>query len=252
MALLNNGVTGHRGDPQHFPQNTLAGFASAINLGCDWVETDIRLTRDGKLVLIHNPDTCEQGDVKRVIADTDFDELRKINVACNFNFRHFDKAPRFDRMPSLEETLELFRSQDKVRLSLQPKAPGAVEAAAKIIRDMKFPVELLGFNDGTLDYMVKARELFPESYIFFDIAPRDLEAELDAADRYHFNALVVWEGLLDQKIAERILERGYPVGVWNIQNPGEMRRYLDMKVSRFYTDYPAELMKIMGITPGKV
>ena len=251
MPLLNNGVTGHRGDPQHFPQNTIAGFESAIALGCDWVETDIHLTSDGKIVLIHNPDTNEQGDIKRVIAETGFDELRKINIACNFNFRHFDKAPRFDQIPSLEEALELFRSQDKVRLSLQPKAPGAMEAAAKIIRDMKFPQELLGFNDGNLSYMAKARELFPESYIFFDVRPNDLEAELDAADRYHFNALVVWEGKLDKNITDRILERGYPVGVWNIQNPGEMRRYLDMGVTRFYTDYPAELMKIMGIVPGK-
>ena len=57
MDFLSNGVTGHRGDPQHHPENTIESFAAAIELGCDWVETDLRRTRDGRVVLSHDDHT---------------------------------------------------------------------------------------------------------------------------------------------------------------------------------------------------
>ena len=87
MSFLNNGITGHRGDPQHFPQNTIAGFESAIKMGCDWVETDMHFTGDGKIILSHDGNTNQQGDIRREIAKTEFEELRKINIA-NFFISH--------------------------------------------------------------------------------------------------------------------------------------------------------------------
>ena len=248
MSFLENGVTGHRGDPQHFPQNTLAGFEAAIHLKCDWVETDLHLTRDNRLVLSHDSDTRNEGDQCRIIRETDFDELRKINIATRFNMTYYDKPGRFDVMPTLEETLELFRSQDKVRLSLQPKAPGTVEAAAKIIRDMNFPPEMLGFNDGNLEYMISARENFPEATIFYDRYyekgwQKSLPEDIAVSLRHNFQALVIFEQHLTREGVDMILNANLQPGVWNINNPGEMDRFIAMNVKRFYTDFPAVLLK---------
>ena len=254
MSLLENGVTGHRGDPQHFPQNTLAGFAAAIQMNCDWVETDIHLTRDGRIVISHDADTRQEADQNRVIRESDFADLRKLNMATFFNMTHEDRAPRFDAMPSLEETLELFRSQDKVRLSLQPKAPGTVEAAAKIIRDMNFPQEMLGFNDANLDYMLAGKQAFPGSTIFYDrfysgdVLSGVME-DIVTSCRYDFRYIVINESNLTREAVERILEAGLLPGVWNINNPGEMDRFIAMGCKRFYTDFPAVLMKKLGVTP---
>ncbi|MBQ9771614.1 MAG: hypothetical protein IJW23_07295 [Lentisphaeria bacterium] len=248
MSFYDNGVTGHRGDPQHFPQNTLPGFEAAIKLGCDWVETDMHLTRDGRVVISHDHHTRAQADKFLVIKENDFSDLRKLNMATRFNIEHDDRPPFFEAMPSLEETLELFRSQDKVRLSLQPKAPGTVAAAAKIIRDMKFPEEMLGFNDGNLAFMCEAKETCPDSTIFYDICNTDqLEINLADAQKYGFRYLVANENFLRQEDVDRILGAGFLPGVWNINNPGEMDRFIAMGVKRFYTDYPAVLMKKLGL-----
>lgn len=244
MSFYENGVTGHRGDPQHFPQNTLIGFESAIKLGCDWVETDIHLTRDGRVVISHDPHTRTEADQMRIIRETDFSDLRKLNMATRFNIEHDDKPGIFAVMPSLEETLELFKSQDKVRLSLQPKAPGALEIAAKVIHSMNFPEEMLGFNDGTLQYMCDAKKLFPGSTIFYDILNIDtLEEKIAVSQKFGFKYIVANENFLDQASVNRILDSGLIPGVWNINNPGETDRFLAMGVKRFYTDYPAVLMK---------
>ena len=45
---------GHRGNPAEHPENTLASFRSAIELGCDMVECDVHLTSDGELAVIHD------------------------------------------------------------------------------------------------------------------------------------------------------------------------------------------------------
>ena len=252
MGFLENGVTGHRGDPQHFPQNTLAGFAAAIQMNCDWVETDIHLTRDGRIVISHDADTRQEADQNRVIRESDFSDLRKLNMATFFNMTHEDRAPRFDVMPSLEETLELFRSQDKVRLSLQPKAPGTVEAAAKIIRDMNFPQEMLGFNDANLDYMLAGKQAFPGSTIFYDrfysgdVLSGVME-DIVTSCRYDFRYIVINESNLTHEAVERILAAGLLPGVWNINNPGEMDRFIAMGCKRFYTDFPAVLMRKLGV-----
>ena len=63
-------VIAHRGDSAHRPENTLASFASALELGADLVELDIQLTRDGAVVVIHDPTlkrtTSGRGDIRQM------------------------------------------------------------------------------------------------------------------------------------------------------------------------------------------
>ena len=243
MAFLNNGVTGHRGDPQHFPENTVESFAAAIELGCDWVETDLRLTRDGRVVLSHDNHTGRVAEKYLILAEHDAAELRRLNMAAFFNQIHFDRVPVTARLPFLEEALELFRGQNKTRLSLQPKEPETLPIVAKLCREMHIPQELIGFNDGVPDTVVSARKLFPEAYIFYDVRPRDLDAELALAEQCDFAEVVVWEYGLTPEIVARIRERGFVPGVWSPASPAEMDRWLAMDVQRFYTDFPAVLLE---------
>jgi glycerophosphoryl diester phosphodiesterase len=61
-------VIAHRGDSAHRPENTLASFASALEVGADLVEFDVQLTRDGAVVVLHDPSlertTTGRGDVR--------------------------------------------------------------------------------------------------------------------------------------------------------------------------------------------
>lgn len=244
MNFIENGVTGHRGDPQHFPQNTLSGFAAAIRMGCDWVETDIHVTCDGHVVISHDDNTRAEADHWRIIRESSLHELRELNMAAHFNMIHDDRPSMTEKMPTLPEVLELFRNQACVRLSLQPKAPEAVEAAIRIIRDMAFPEEMLGFNDGNLDYMIRLKQAFPGAAVFYDRLTVDrLEEDIAVSLKHKFHSLVVNENYLTAEAVQRITDAGLVPGVWNINNPGEMDRFIAMGVKRFYTDFPAVLMK---------
>ena len=57
MKLTHHGkmmVAAHRGDSDHFPENTMAAFHAALTAGVDMIETDVRMTCDGVLVLMHD------------------------------------------------------------------------------------------------------------------------------------------------------------------------------------------------------
>ncbi len=243
MGFLKNGVTGHRGDPQHCPENTIDSFASAITLGCDWVETDLRLTKDGVIVLSHDDHTGCQAEKRLLLRETDFAELRKLNMAEFFNRVHFDRAPVQAQIATLAEALELFRTQDKCRLSLQPKEPETLPLVRKIVSDMGIPDELIGFNDGVPESVITARELFPGAVVFYDIRPGNLDEELGRAEKYRFQELVVWEYGITPEVVQRIKERGMVPGVWTPNAPAEMDHFLNMGCERFYTDFPAVLLE---------
>lgn len=69
-------VIAHRGANKYAPQNTLAAFKKAYELGCDGFETDVHITKDGKVVICHNYTIDETSTGKGKVADMTLDELK--------------------------------------------------------------------------------------------------------------------------------------------------------------------------------
>ena len=104
-------VAGHRGDSANCPENTVAAFRAAIEAGADMIETDVRLTRDGVPVLIHDRTVDRTTDGKGYVKDMTFAELRALNAGTK-------DVPQ--QIPTLEELLELLTATD-VTLNLEVK-----------------------------------------------------------------------------------------------------------------------------------
>lgn len=73
-------VVGHRGVPRLHQENSLAGFERAVQLGVPAVELDVRLTRDGKAVVFHDPDLYRLTGNPRTVADLTWDQLSKVRL----------------------------------------------------------------------------------------------------------------------------------------------------------------------------
>ena len=101
MALTCSGkmlVAAHRGDSFNHYENTMGAFRAAIESGADMIETDVRLTKDGVLVLSHEENVYKATGVPGKISEMSFEELRKLN---------FGGADEFEQIPTLEEFMEL-------------------------------------------------------------------------------------------------------------------------------------------------
>ncbi|MEJ2068596.1 MAG: glycerophosphodiester phosphodiesterase family protein, partial [Deltaproteobacteria bacterium] len=69
----------HRGDPMTKPQNTGSAFLSAMNYDIDMIETDINMTKDGELVVIHDQKVNNVSDGAGWVKDQTTDELKKLD-----------------------------------------------------------------------------------------------------------------------------------------------------------------------------
>src|SRR5690554_6649321 len=163
-----SGITAHRGNSGEYPENTIPAFESAIAMGVDWAELDIHLTKDGKLVVIHDTNTARVGDKKLEVATSTYEELLTVDVATGFRKEQgktLEEVPP-QAIPLLEDVLAVFIKQDRTKVSLQPKTDCVIEAI-QIIEKLEAD-HMVGFNDGNLGYMTQVKELAPQLPVFWD------------------------------------------------------------------------------------
>lgn len=237
MTFLNNGVTGHRGNPEAMPENTLASFESAIALGVDFIETDVQESADHILFLCHDETTGRTCDTDLVIAETEAAELRKLNAAHRF-------SPGLHlAIPTLDELLILAKKHPHIRISLQPKCP-AVGAICEAVRKAGMS-DSVAFNDGNFDLVFEAKKRIPEAAIFYDTySIEQLESGIDKAKAAGFHGIVAHSNSLNRERVAAIAAAGLEPGVWTVNEDEEMRKFFDMGVFRIYTDYPKLALRL--------
>ena len=131
-------ILGHRGASAVAPENTLAAFARAILDGADGIEFDVRLSRDGLPMVIHDASLRRTGLRDSLVCDLTSDELQKIDVGSWFTRASFEGAPvasyASEKLPTLAQVFELF-SPNRGWLYLEMKSDpnqGAKLAAAVV------------------------------------------------------------------------------------------------------------------------
>ena len=112
-------VVGHRGASGYAPENTLAAFRRAVELGATFIETDLQLSRDARFIAIHDATLDRTTTARGPVQALTLAELRELDAGSWF-------GPAFagERIPTLEEILEFARHSD-VALCLELKPGGA-------------------------------------------------------------------------------------------------------------------------------
>ena len=105
-------IIGHRGASAVAPENTLAAFKRAIQIGADGVEFDVRLARDGVPVVIHDETLQRTALVQKRVADLSAAELQQLNVGSWFSRSRKASTDEFadEGVPTLQQLFELFAS----------------------------------------------------------------------------------------------------------------------------------------------
>ena len=125
-------VIGHRGDSAHFPENTAPSFDRAIELGVDAIEFDLRVTRDGVVVVNHDATVDRTTDGTGAIAAMTLAELESLDAGARFTVDGKAYPHRGKGMATLtfEELLERYPS---IPLLIEVKVAAAVEGARRLI-----------------------------------------------------------------------------------------------------------------------
>ena len=231
----------HRGGASDQPENTLSAFAHAVSLGYRYVETDVHVTADGVLVAFHDDVLDRVTDRTGVISELPWSVVREAKVDGR------EPIPRFD---------ELLASWPDLRVNIDPKHDGAVDALADAIRRAGAidRVCIGAFSDERLE---RVRALLPG--VCTSLGPfgimnlglatigqydDDLPSPCAQVPTHFGKDEIVTPAFLDE--AHR---RGMQVHVWTIDDAGEMHRLLDLGVDGLMTDRN-EVLKTLLVERG--
>ena len=163
-------VAAHRGNSEKCPENTLEAFREAIANGVDMIETDVRLTKDRVLVLMHDETIDRTTDATGRVGDLTYEQLRRVNAGT---------PEHFQPVPTLEELLALLKDTD-LTLNLEFKEynyAGNQENCEYCIREALRLCEVYGMTERMLCNSFDAYVLeyidaqYPHQYLLHGFYP---------------------------------------------------------------------------------
>lgn len=242
-------IIGHRGASAVAPENTMAAFREALAVGADGVEFDVRLTRDGVPVVIHDSTLRRTGGLSRRVADLTWDEIRKVDVGSWFG-KSFANEP----VPSLAELFTLFQSNNST-LYLEMKADSTAdhrplaEACVRAIEEhsLKSRVVVECFQLAALKIL---REIDPEikTVALFEPAftnPSVLSDQrmINQAVDVGAAALALHHRLARESVVHKAKAAGLHVAVWTVDDPAWIERAETIGIDALITNDPEAMIR---------
>lgn len=239
-------IIGHRGASAVAPENTMAAFREAIAVGADGIEFDVRLTRDGVPVVIHDSSLRRTGGLPQRVADLTASEISKIDVGS-----WFARSFANETVPSLAELFTLFQSNNST-LYLEMKCDSAAEyaplaeACCRLIDEYDFQervivecFQLPALREINSD--IKTVALFEPSIS----NPSFLSDQIiiNQAKDVGAVALALHHRLARKSLVEKAKAAGMHVAVWTVDDPSWIQRARTIGIDALITNDPAKLIR---------
>jgi glycerophosphoryl diester phosphodiesterase len=230
-------VIAHRAGRGIMPENTLAAIRNAIRLGADYVELDIRATKDGRLVIMHDGSVDRTTNGSGAVKDLDFATLRALDAGSKFDAKYAG-----ERIPTFDEALALCHG--KVHIYVDHKEAPAEQMLAAI-KQHCMEREVVVYNGPKaltewkrLAPRIPVMPSLPNTYRKSGgIAEFEKELPAEVLD----GNLVEWT----KELVDEAHALGVKVYVDNLgpnDNPAGFRKAIEMGVDGIQTDYPDQLI----------
>ncbi len=239
----------HRGLLQHAPENTIPAFASCLELGMGF-ELDIRTTRDGKLVVLHDATIARTTNgPNRAISEITWKELRQLDAGNWF-------APRFSglRVPSLEETFALVRERKRrptlLALNVKSITREGERELVRLLEKFKLFKESFAF-DQSAECSERLKALDPRIRIGRNVRREEIDSRLaeGATDVYLLTSV-------PNEAVVSLLRKHRKAILFNYAGTGEHRRdkknwllVRELGIDGMLTDYVLECAKLWQANP---
>ena len=219
-------VIAHRGASSAAPENTMAAFALAIDLGADGVELDVRRSREGQLVVIHDASVDRVTGTPGEVAAMSLEELHGLDAGVRFNARFAG-----ERIPTLREVLSLARGRLLVDIEL--KVAGIESQVFEAVRGagMHDSVLITSFlEDAVAASIAQGR----------GIAAGLLQERADMDRAFDLGVPVYLPSIraLSGEVMKTCGERGVRVISWTVRTEEDARRALEFGVHGIIADDP--------------
>jgi len=233
-------IIAHRGASGHAPENTLAAFREAVNLGATFIETDLHLTRDAQFVAFHDANLQRTTNGTGPVRERTKAELRELDAG-----RWFDRDFVGERIPTIEEVLKFGRENDVVLyLELKYEAPwGLHHALAAALRDSGevARVIVLSFDPGTLESLRRHDSTIMTGLLVEELRPDIVKTAVGCGARQ----LCPRGDIVTVNLVNEAHLSDLQVATWTINQPDQMRWIVATGVDGIMTDFPDRLKSVL-------
>lgn len=231
----------HRGASHDAPENTLASAKLAWEQGADALEIDVYLASDNRIMVIHDKNTKRvSGGRNMVVADTPSLILREIEVGSW-------KGEQFkgEKIPYIEEIIETV-PEGKTLVVEVKCGPEIIPHMERILNKKKCKGEILFIAFGW-ETITGLKQAFPDKKAYWlSSAKPEVKKRIPEVKTLGLEGVNLQYGIIDQELVTEAHNLGLEVLAWTVDDPNEVRRLIDLGVTKITTNRPGWMREEIG------
>jgi glycerophosphoryl diester phosphodiesterase len=241
-------VVGHRGAMGHAPENTMTSFEEALSLGCDMFEFDVRLSKDGEPVIVHDSNLDRTSNRSLNVADLSTKDLLELDAGSWFDMRFAG-----ERIPRLSTLLEWAapkktKAGGKLSFFVELKVDGDESRRETLIKAVLKELKannvldrsvLISFDEPALVLTRRINPTIATGFLYADF----LYDALDRAKRLKTNHILPRKDRVTGDLVDEAHAAGMAVVAWTADRLDEFRKLVVWGVDGIATNYPDRLLE---------
>ena len=232
----------HRGASAYYPENTIISFEKALEMGATGIETDVQLTKDGVLVLIHDEMVDRTTNGKGFVKDYTYREISKLDAGCWMGGEFIGI-----KIPTVEELIYLVKDKNII-INFEIKS-GIVtyeDIEQKLIdliykHKINHKVILSSFNHYSVAKCKKLSKEINTGLLYME----GIYKPYNYAKTVGANAIHPYFLAINEEVIKETKKHRVQINVFTVDDEEKMKYFLAMKVDGIITNCPDKLHKIM-------
>jgi glycerophosphoryl diester phosphodiesterase len=240
-------IIAHRGASSEVPENTLASFRLGWQQ-TEAVENDIYLSKDGRIVVIHDGDTKRLAGVEKKVEDQTLAELKALDVGRW-------KGPQWagQRIPTLEEVLAEMPKGKWILVEIKC-GPQILPELKRVIEQSKKSPDQIAIQSFSFEVCAAAKKKFPKHKVYFLCGFQKDEKTgvwsptgrqlIDQVKSAKLDGIAVANGeAINADLVRQVHKAGLTLFVWTVDDPAAAQQAKNLGVNGIITNCPANLLK---------
>jgi glycerophosphoryl diester phosphodiesterase len=232
-------IIGHAGGKKAGPENTLKVFKKAIELKADYIEFDVRLSKDNEIVIIHDPDTYNASAVPGLVKNKTLRELKTLNVGEG------------EKIPTFREIIEI--ANHKINLLLHICSPNMEDQIINILREYDY-IKMTIVSCMIHRYLFKYRDLEPtlwlaalENMYYKEFPTWNVRSKLiNKAMNNKFYAINPEYHLVDAQFVAYAHQSNLKIFPWTINDRNDIQSLINLGIDGIITDDIPLVKNLLG------
>jgi len=230
-------VIGHRGWPQRYPENTLVSFEAALELGCEALECDLHLSRDGHVMVMHDADVSRTTDGEGRIQDKTLAEMKQLDAGS-----WLDAKFAGERVPTYEEMLAVVPADVPIYAEVKDGRPEMVDKLLPLVAPRAATTIVHSFHSDFLEAFHRAAPSF-RTGLLGNASKLDMAAEARRLGCTGIHPCI--EGVTREVVAGWQAE-GFEIMMWTVGDEASCRQFLALEAESIAADCPDLLLRLRG------